>query len=186
MVGWDEGDYTQKTFDKDALKKCMAEYYPNARYMKKADIEAMGKVGNPPYLVPQRPDYTYQPQVPTQGESSQGRAATSPVPARTPAAKSEAPNGEPLRISSGSITGDERDGVRSFKGIPFASPPVGELRWQPPQPVKPWTEPRACVKFGPACPQQGKDLYGPVGETDEDCLYLNVWTPARTPTRSCR
>ena len=62
------------------------------------------------------------------------------------------------KTSTGPITGEERDGVRSFKGIPFAAPPVGELRWKPPQSVASWTEPRACVKFGPACPQQGKDL----------------------------
>ena len=89
------------------------------------------------------------------------------------------PNSPAIRTTTGPITGDEHDGIRSFKGVPFAAPPVGELRWKPPQPVKPWTEPRLCVKFGPACPQQGKDLYGPVGETSEDCLYLNVWTPAK-------
>lgn len=86
--------------------------------------------------------------------------------------------GQPIPIASGPVTGEERDGVRSFKGIPFAAPPLGELRWKPPQPVAPWAEPRECVKSGPACPQQGKDLYGPVGEQSEDCLYLNVWTPA--------
>ena len=40
-----------------------------------------------------------------------------------------------------------------FKGIPYAAPPVGDLRWKAPQPVTPWTEPRACTAFGPACPQ---------------------------------
>jgi para-nitrobenzyl esterase len=89
--------------------------------------------------------------------------------------------GEPVRLASGPIAGEGRHGVRSFKGIPFAAPPVGDLRWKPPQPVAPWTEPRACLAFGPACPQQGKDLYGPVGEQSEDCLYLNVWTPADRP-----
>ncbi len=86
--------------------------------------------------------------------------------------------GSAIRLDSGPIAGDQRDGVRSFKGIPFAAPPIGELRWKPPQPVQPWTEPRSCVEFGPACPQTGKDLYGPVGQMSEDCLYLNVWTPA--------
>jgi len=62
------------------------------------------------------------------------------------------------------MTGEQHDGVCSFNGIPLAASPVGELRWKPPQPPQPWTEPRACVKFGPACPQQGKDLYGSVGE----------------------
>lgn len=82
-----------------------------------------------------------------------------------------------VHVSTGPVSGEERDGVHRFQGIPFAAPPVGELRWKPPQPPQPWTEPRACVKFGPACPQQSRDLYGPVGETNEDCLYLNVWTP---------
>ena len=89
-------------------------------------------------------------------------------------------NSAAIRTKTGPITGDEHDGIRSFEGVPFAAPPVGERRWKPPQPVAPWTEPRACVEFGPACPQNGKDLYGPVGETNEDCLYLNVWTPAKS------
>jgi para-nitrobenzyl esterase len=60
---------------------------------------------------------------------------------------------------------------------------VGRLRWAPPQPVTPWTEPRACTSFGPACPQpaSGGVSYLDVGPTSEDCLYLNVWSPAGSP-----
>jgi para-nitrobenzyl esterase len=89
-----------------------------------------------------------------------------------------------VRLDSGAITGAVEAGVWSFKGIPYAAPPVGQLRWQPPQPVTPWTETRACTSFGPACPQPtGGDLfYLSVGPTNEDCLYLNVWSPARSAT----
>ncbi|MFH1834317.1 MAG: carboxylesterase family protein, partial [bacterium] len=90
------------------------------------------------------------------------------------------------QLDSGPITG-AREQVRgqevwSFTGIPYAAPPVGDLRWKPPRPVSPWTEPRACTSFGPACPQppQTEMFYLDVGATDEDCLYLNVWSPARS------
>ncbi len=77
-----------------------------------------------------------------------------------------------------------------FKGIPFAAPPVGELRWKAPQPVIPWEGVKQCYKFGPLAMQEGYvseggDVIGDefyVGnyERSEDCLYLNVWTPAKS------
>jgi para-nitrobenzyl esterase len=72
------------------------------------------------------------------------------------------------------------DGVRAFKGIPFAAPPVGPLRWQAPQPPKPWTEVRPATAFGGQCMQrrQFADMVFRASGTSEDCLYLNVWTPA--------
>ncbi len=87
------------------------------------------------------------------------------------------------RLRSGPISGVEEEGIWSYKGIPFAAPPVGELRWREPQPVEPWKEVLACREFAPACPQPGDDWTGllDVGETSEDCLYLNVWTPAASP-----
>jgi para-nitrobenzyl esterase len=93
---------------------------------------------------------------------------------------------ERVQLDSGPITGarEEVQGkeIWSFKGIPYAAPPVGDLRWKPPQPIAPWTEPRACTSFGPACPQptQTETFYLAVGPTNEDCLYLNVWTPAKS------
>jgi para-nitrobenzyl esterase len=87
-----------------------------------------------------------------------------------------------VRLDSGPITGAQEAGIWSFKGIPYAAPPVGDLRWEPPQPVTSWTEPRSCTSFGAACPQpkSGELFYLDVGPTSEDCLYLNVWSPARS------
>lgn len=85
-----------------------------------------------------------------------------------------------VQLDSGAVQGLERDGTRSFLGIPYAAPPVGELRWRPPQPVANWTEPRAAKNSGPACPQPEDKLYGltpPV--QDEDCLYLDIWAPVQ-------
>ena len=71
-------------------------------------------------------------------------------------------------------------GIRAFKGIPYAAPPVGDLRWQPPRPVVPWQGVRDATKFGAAC-LQGK-IFGDISfdNISEDCLTLNIWTPART------
>jgi para-nitrobenzyl esterase len=72
--------------------------------------------------------------------------------------------------------------VRMFKGIPFAEPPVGELRWKAPQPVKNWTGVRLADKFGPRCMQRPiySDMAFRSNGVSEDCLYLNVWTPAKS------
>lgn len=78
--------------------------------------------------------------------------------------------------------------ITAFYGIPYAAPPVGELRWRPPQPPAAWEGIRDCARPGPRCPQLGvgkgsfyeREFY-PVEEMmDEDCLYLNVWTPAQS------
>src|ERR1700722_9442347 len=71
-------------------------------------------------------------------------------------------------------------GVRCFKGIPYAAPPVGPLRWRPPQPVTPWAGVRRSDVFG-ANSLQGMvfdDIDASVDGVSEDCLYLNIWTPA--------
>ncbi len=73
--------------------------------------------------------------------------------------------------------------VRSFKGIPYGQPPVNDLRWKEPQPVKHWKGARNADKFGPACMQRLSPMadYWLRGQgMSEDCLYLNVWTPAKT------
>jgi para-nitrobenzyl esterase len=87
-------------------------------------------------------------------------------------------------VTGGKIAGVAANGIVSFKGIPFAAPPVGALRWKAPQPVKPWTGVRDASKFGPACIQAAffPTLFGGPPEMSEDCLYLNVWTPAKSPS----
>jgi para-nitrobenzyl esterase len=80
-------------------------------------------------------------------------------------------------------TAAPKDGVRAFKGIPFAQPPVGDLRWREPQPVKSWTGARNADRFGPRCMQRtspGADYWFRSNGMSEDCLYLNVWTPAKS------
>ena len=86
-------------------------------------------------------------------------------------------------VTGGKVVGVVAKGVVSFKGIPFAAPPTGGLRWKAPQPVKPWTGVKTASKFAPACVQDPMfpQLFMAPPELSEDCLYLNVWTPARTP-----
>ena len=86
---------------------------------------------------------------------------------------------EPIKTDSGFVDGVEVNSVRVFKAIPFAAPPVGVLRWRAPQPVPTWSRVRKAEKFGPACPQVGSyPPESPPEPMSEDCLYLNVWTPA--------
>ncbi|MBD2703277.1 carboxylesterase family protein [Spirosoma sp. BT702] len=76
----------------------------------------------------------------------------------------------------------EASGIRAFKGVPFAQPPVGDLRWKEPQPVKNWQGVRKTDHFGPRAMQ--RPIFGDMGfrsdGMSEDCLYLNVWTPAKS------
>jgi para-nitrobenzyl esterase len=84
-----------------------------------------------------------------------------------------------VKVDGGKVEGVVEDGVTVFKGIPFAAPPVGDLRWKAPQPVIPWDSARKADKFGPSCPQMSMPSFVS-GPFSEDCLYLNVWTPAKT------
>jgi para-nitrobenzyl esterase len=89
-----------------------------------------------------------------------------------------------VKTANGTVegTGAAANGVRAFKGIPFAAPPVGELRFAAPAPVKSWTGVKETKAFGPRCMQAS--LFGDMNFRSngmgEDCLYLNVWTPAKT------
>jgi para-nitrobenzyl esterase len=78
--------------------------------------------------------------------------------------------------------GVQPSGVRIFRGIPFAQPPTGELRWREPQPVKNWQGVRPALDFGPRCMQAVvfDDIRYRSNGVSEDCLYLNVWTPAKS------
>lgn len=85
----------------------------------------------------------------------------------------------------GEIVGVQDDGLSVYRGIPYAAPPVGEGRWRPPAPVMPWSGPRDATEFGGWCPQILRPNYS-AGLLDparmsEDCLVLNVWTPATSP-----
>ncbi len=83
-----------------------------------------------------------------------------------------------VRIESGLVRGSGTD-VVAFKGIPFAAPPVGPLRWKAPQPAAPWEGTRDAVEFCPSCPQP-VIFAGAVSKQSEDCLGLNIWTPAKS------
>ena len=81
-------------------------------------------------------------------------------------------------VAGGRIIGERHDGVRVFRGVPYAAAPVGSLRWRDPQPAPRWTGDRPATRFAPACPQTGTSMPGePPSPSSEDCLYLNVWAP---------
>jgi para-nitrobenzyl esterase len=86
-----------------------------------------------------------------------------------------------VRTKHGLVEALTESGVRTFRGIPFAAPPVGDLRWREPQPAPSWEGVRKATEFGPRC-MQGRIFDDMVfrDEPSEDCLYLNVWTPARS------
>jgi para-nitrobenzyl esterase len=85
---------------------------------------------------------------------------------------------ETVRVAQGALHGVTAGQVTAFKGIPFAAPPVGELRWRPPAPPSHWTGVREAKDYGPACMQMGRARSGGTINQSEDCLYLNVWAPA--------
>ena len=115
--------------------------------------------------------------------------SAAPIFAEETAAKELAAD-TPVSVTGGEITGvaSEDGNTLIYKGIPFAAPPVGELRWKAPQPVEPWEGVKACDTFPTICLQSTvaygdfqKEFYSdPYPEMSEDCLYLNVWTPAKT------
>ncbi len=92
--------------------------------------------------------------------------------------------GDLVKTAAGTLegTGRQTSGVREFKGVPFAAPPVGNLRWMAPQPAAAWNGVRQAKAFGPRCKQQ--PIFGDMGfrsnGMSEDCLYLNIWTPAKS------
>jgi para-nitrobenzyl esterase len=94
-----------------------------------------------------------------------------------------ADSAKPARTQAGLVQGVTKDGITVYKGIPFAAPPVGDLRWRAPEPPAAWTGVRSADKFASACVQTpivNADLGMEAVSTNEDCLYLNVWTPAKS------
>src|SRR5262245_16682957 len=95
---------------------------------------------------------------------------------------------DPVTVETGRLSGVTlKSGGRAFKGIPFAAPPVGALRWKEPQPAAPWDGVRRAEQFGNVCVQPSQQQRVPNNvsvdlpdspRTSEDCLYLNVWTTA--------
>jgi para-nitrobenzyl esterase len=81
-----------------------------------------------------------------------------------------------VKTELGIVQGTIEDSLRVFKGIPFAAPPIGDLRWKAPQPAAPWDTVLIATKYAPA-PYQGGN---PPSGKSEDCLYLNIWTPAKS------
>lgn len=108
------------------------------------------------------------------------------IPFFSNAQQSVNPNAFPVQITTanGIVEGefDIKTNIQSFKGIPFAQPPVGNLRWKAPQPVTNWTGIKQTKKFGPRAVQS--NIFGDMGfrsdGISEDCLYLNVWSPAKS------
>ncbi|WP_321793671.1 carboxylesterase/lipase family protein [Burkholderia pyrrocinia] len=96
---------------------------------------------------------------------------------------------QPVEVDGGSIAGIASDdgATIAFRGVPYAAPPLGELRWRPPQPVVPWSGVRRCEAFAPICAQPARpersiflEYAGPQAMS-EDCLYLNVFVPSDRP-----
>ena len=92
--------------------------------------------------------------------------------------------GSIVETVAGPVRGEVENGIHAFRGVPFAAPPVGALRWRPPQPPAPWRRPRDATSFGSNCPQNPIVIGTGLARLDEvrggqseDCLHLNVWTP---------
>jgi len=87
-----------------------------------------------------------------------------------------------VKTNDGVLEGIDESGIKVFKGVPFAAPPVGEFRWKAPQPVQKWDGVRKADEFGPNPMQENVfgDMNFGTSKMSEDCLYLNIWTPAKT------
>lgn len=99
-----------------------------------------------------------------------------------PPAVARAAAGDTVVTQDGPVSGTSVSGMRAFLGIPYAAPPVGPLRWHPPEPHVRWSAPRDATRFANHCPQPA-GYFGKATDT-EDCLYLNVFTPPGAAARS--
>lgn len=101
---------------------------------------------------------------------------------QVPEAPAASPEVRPrAALDTGVVLGTREDGIDVFRGIPYAAPPVGPLRWRPPQPAAHWTGEREAYRFGPMClqPPNPRDHGVGTGPASEDCLTLNVWAPVQ-------
>jgi para-nitrobenzyl esterase len=97
----------------------------------------------------------------------------------------------PVRVEQGLLESRLEEGIDVYRGVPFAAPPTGALRWRPPQPAPPWSGVRAARSGAPSCMQppqlnaSANETFSTAGETfSEDCLYLNIWAPHERPGRA--
>jgi para-nitrobenzyl esterase len=94
-----------------------------------------------------------------------------------------------VRTEGGLVSGTSKDSVYIFKGVPFAAPPINDLRWKEPQPLESWEDTLACTTFAPSPMQNdpkpfmmwSEEFIAPPQPLSEDCLYLNIWTAAKSP-----
>ena len=97
--------------------------------------------------------------------------------------------GPQVKTIYGVVEGAKEEGLNVYKGIPYAKPPVGELRWCPPQAPESWMGARSCTEFSAACTQEtfpevlDMKLMEVPGLQSEDCLYLNVWSQDNGPEK---
>jgi len=105
----------------------------------------------------------------------------------SPQARAATPTAPLVQTAEGPVQGATRNGMNQFLGIPYATPPIGPLRWQPPKPHAAWTQPFAAAAFGKTCAQITElgVFAGPVS-VSEDCLFLNVFTPAAATAKAAK
>jgi para-nitrobenzyl esterase len=118
-------------------------------------------------------------QRPSPGTAPRGASRSAPA---EPAARPVAAKTAPVQISSGSLVGEQAGDVRIFRGIPYATAPLGDRRWQAPQPPQPWTDVRDATQFG--APALQGEAFTPRSAQSEDCLFLNIWTPTGATEQS--
>ena len=87
-----------------------------------------------------------------------------------------------IRTEAGEVRGLSDGDVAVFRGVPYAAPPVGDLRWRPPRRPLPWRGVRECASYGASCPQGSTPVARLAASQSEDCLYLNVWSPELSPS----
>ncbi len=116
------------------------------------------------------------------GGSDSGAVVVTGLDGGAAAADAGAGAAPQVTVENGQLEGKVEDGINQFLGIPYAQPPVGALRWLRPKPAANWSGVRAATDFGKRCAQNESQVLMNAASMDEDCLYLNVWTPNLKPS----